>query len=98
MALTTDIIATAILHKIDPALDLVEKAADQAQGVVSDTRTVADWMYRMGEDTRDELQKGMDMEKEDIQRAMECIKDEVSKLNRKVVLATNNMGGMENHQ
>src|SRR5882724_5275647 len=96
---TSEIIATAVLCKIDLALNLMEKAANQAQGAASDTRTVADQMYtvadqmyRTGEDMRDELQKGMDVEKEDIQRAMECIKDEVSKLNGNVVSATNDMG------
>jgi len=76
----------------------MEKAKDQAQGVVLDTRTVVDWLYRTGEDTRDELQKGLEAAKEDIQRAMGCIKDEVNKLNRVAAMATNNMGGMEDCQ
>ena len=72
----------------------MDKVANQAQGMVSDTRTVADWLYRTGEEMRDELKKGMDMAKEDIQRAMECFKDEVSKLNKAAASATNGMGDM----
>jgi len=77
----------------------MDKVANQAQGMVSDTRTVADWLYRTGEEMRDELKKGMDMAKEDIQRATESFKDEVSKLNEAAASATNgmdDMGGCQN--
>jgi len=77
---TTDIITATILRKIDPALESLEKVADQAQGAASDTRMAVDRMYRRGEETRDELQKGVEAANEDIQRAMECLKAKVSKL------------------
>jgi len=79
-ACTANIIAAAVLCKIDPALNSVEKAANQAQGVATDIRMVVDWMYRTGEDMRDKLQKWMEVANKDIQRVMECLKDEVSKL------------------
>ena len=47
-AYTANIIATAILCKIDPVLDSMEKVADQAQGMASDTRMAVDWLYRTG--------------------------------------------------
>ena len=40
----------------------------------------------------------METAKEDIQRAMECIKDEVSKLNGLAEAATNKAGGTEECQ
>ena len=75
-------------------LNSVEKAADQAQGMATDIRMVVDWMYRTGEDMRDELQKGMEVANKDIQRATECLKDEVSKLIENPVMATNEMSGL----
>jgi len=95
---TADTIAAAVLRKIDLVFDLMEKAVNQVQGVASDTRTAADWLYRRGEDMRDELKKGLETAKEDIQKATECIKDEVSKLNGPAATATNTVGGMEDHQ
>ena len=95
---TTDTITAAILHKIDLALNLMGKAADQMQGVASGTRMVADWLYRTGEEMRDELQKGADMAFKDIQKATACLKDEVRKLNVAAVSATNGMGDMGDRQ
>src|SRR5882724_8082141 len=95
---TTDIITATVLCKIELVLDSMEKVANQAQGTVSDTRMVADQLYRTGEETRDELQKGMDAAKEDIQRAMEFLKDEVRKLNETAASATNDMGVLGSHQ
>src|SRR5882724_9224623 len=60
---TTDIIAATVLCKIDPVLESMGQAADQTQGAASDTRKAADRLYRMGEEMRDELQKGMEMAK-----------------------------------
>jgi len=93
-ACTADIIAAAILCKIDLVLNLMGKVANQAQGTDSDTSTAVYWLYRTGEEMRDELKKGMDMAKEDIQRAMECFNDKVSKLNQATASATNGMGDM----
>jgi len=95
---TTDAITAAILHKIDLVLESLEKVADQAQGMESDTRMVVDRMYRMGEDTRDELQKGVEAANEDIQRAMECLKAEVRKLIENAVMVTNDLSGPGDRQ
>ena len=94
---TTDIIATALLCKIDLVLELMGQAANKEQGRASDTRKAVDQLYRMGEEMRDELQKGMDMAKEDIQRATECFKDKVSKLNEATVMAPIRIGNMRGH-
>jgi len=96
-ACTADIIAAIVLCKIDLVLDLMGKVADQAQDAASDTRMVADRLSRTGEEMRDELQKGMDMAKEDIQRATECFKDKVSKLNEATVMAPIRIGNMRGH-
>jgi len=95
---TAETIAAAVLRKVDLVLELLEKAVDQAQGAASDTRSAADRLYRMGEDTRDKIQKGLETAKEDIQRAMECIKDEVRKLNGLAEAATNTAGDTEECQ
>jgi len=95
---TAETIAVAVLRKVDPVLELLEKAVDQAQGTALDTRSAADQLYRMGEDTRDEIQKGLETAKEDIQRATECIKDEVSKLKGLAEAATNTAGSTEEGQ
>jgi len=76
-----------------PVLKSLDKAANQAQDVASDTRTAVDRMYRMGEETRDELQKGVEVANEDIQRAMECLKAEVSKLIENAVMVMNDLSG-----
>src|SRR5882724_4891904 len=71
---TTEVVAAAIMHKIDPALESMEKAANQAQGAALDTRMAADRMYRMGEETRDKLQKGAEAASEEMQRATKYLK------------------------
>ena len=92
---TADVIAAAVLHKIDLVLNSIGKAAKQTQGAASDTRLVADCIYRTGEETRDELQKGLGEATEDIQKAMVHLKDEVSKMNVAAVPATSRMGSAE---
>ena len=91
---TTEAVAAAIMHKIDMALESMEKAANQAQGTASETRTAADHMYRMGEDTRDELQKGVEVASEEIQRATECLKAKVSKLIENAATVSNEVSGL----
>ena len=81
-----------------PVLKSLDKAANQAQDVASDTRTAVDRMYRMGEETRDELQKGVEVANEDIQRAMECLKAEVSKLMESAAMVTNDSNGLGDQQ
>jgi len=44
------------------------------------------------EETRDEIQQGMESIKEDIQKSMKDIKDEVSKLTRAAAMAANMTG------
>ena len=95
---TADIIATAILHKIDPVLESMGQAAKQTQGVASDARKAEDRLYRMGEEMRDELQKGMETAKDDIQRETETLKDEVTKLNKVVVTVPTRTGKVGGHQ
>jgi len=95
---SADAIATAVLCKIDPVLESMGQAADQTKGSASDARKVADRLYRMGEETRDELQKGMEMAKDNIQRATEALKDEMTKLNEvtaKVPTGTGKVGGCQ---
>jgi len=77
------------------------EAADQTKGMASDTRKVADWLYRTGEEMRDELQKGMEMAKDDIQRATETVKDEVTKLNEATAMVftgTGKVGGCQHDE
>ena len=95
---TAEVVAATVMHKIDPALESLEKAADQTQGTASDTRTVADHMYRTGEETRDELQKGAEVASEEIQRATECLETEVSKLIENAVTVLNEMSGLGRQQ
>jgi len=90
---TAEAVAATIMHKIDPALESMEKAADQAQGAASDTRMAVDCMYRTGEDTRDELQKGVEAASEEIQRATKCLKAKVSKLIENTATASNEVSG-----
>ena len=92
---TADVIAATVLHKIDLVLDLIGKAAEQTQGVASDTRLAADHIYRTGEEMRDELQKGLDEVTEDIQKATAHLKDKVSKLNVAAASATSGIGSAE---
>jgi len=72
----------------------MEKAADQEQGASSDTRMAADHMYRTGEDTRDELQKGVEVASEEIQRATKCLKAKVSKLIENAATVSNEVSGL----
>jgi len=95
---TTDTIIAAVLHKINPALDSMGKAADQTHGMASDTRMVVDQLYSTGEETRNELQKGADAAFEDIQKATAYLKDEGSKLSIAAASVTNGMGNMEDRQ
>ena len=97
-ACSTDDIATAVLCKIDPVLESMGQAADQTKGAASDARKAADQLYRMGEEIRDKLKKGMEMAKDDIQRVTEVLKDEMTKLNEvaakalsRINLARNNI-------
>jgi len=85
-------IVAAVMHKLDPLLDLMDHAANVMQVAVKDTRMVVDWLYRTGEEMRDELQKGIELVKEDLQKLVEDIKDKVSKLTRLVTAAASNMG------
>ena len=79
--------------KLDPVLERMDHAADVAQEAVRDTRKAADCLYRMGEEMRDELQKGIEAAMEEIQRLTEDIKDKVSKLTEVAAAALSNMGG-----
>ena len=54
--------------------------AKVAQEAVNNTRKATDYLYRTREEMRDELQKGMEVVKEDIQRITDEFRDEVSKL------------------
>ena len=55
----------------------------------------ADQLYRTGEETIDELQKGADVAFKDIQKATAHLKDEVSKLSVAAALVTNGIGNKE---
>ena len=65
-ARTTDTIVAAVMCRLNPTLDLLGHMTNKAQEAIKDTRQVADHLYRMGEDTRDEIYKGMDAVKEDM--------------------------------
>src|SRR5882672_4367497 len=68
---TADTIVAAVMRKLDPVLELMEHTTDMEQEAIGDTRKAADRLYRTGEEMRDELQKGMDEAKENIQRMTE---------------------------
>src|SRR5467141_1989697 len=68
-----DRIVAAVMWKLNPVLDLMDQAADTAQEAVTDTRKAADRLYRTGEETRDELQKGMETAREDLQKLAENV-------------------------
>jgi len=80
------------MQKLDPVLDLVDQAADTAREAVTDTRKATDHLYRTGEETRYELQKGMETVREDLQKLVENVKDEVSKLAEVAAETTRNTG------
>jgi len=51
------------MSRLNPALECMALTVDSVQEVVSDTTKVVDQLYRTGEKTRDELQKGMERPK-----------------------------------
>jgi len=73
---TTDTIVTTVMCKLDPILELVYHAADSAQKATMDTMVTADHLYRTGEETRDKLQRNLEVMREDIQMLADCIKNE----------------------
>jgi len=54
-----NMIVVTVMQKLDPVLELMDHAAEMVQEADSNTRKVEDQLYRMGEEMRDELQKGM---------------------------------------
>ena len=50
-------------------------------------------LYRTGEETRDELQKGMEVAKDDLLKTMEDIKEGIGKLTKAATETTNNING-----
>jgi len=74
---TADMIAATILCKLDPMLQFMDHAADTMQAV-ENTRKAADHLYRTGEETRDELQKCLEVMKDNLLRTMEDIKEHIS--------------------
>jgi len=85
-------IADTVLHNLSPMLHLMDHVADTAQEAVEDTRKAADHLYRTGEETRDELQKGLETAKDDLLKTMGDIKDSISKLTE-AAAAANSTGG-----
>jgi len=91
---TMNTIVATVMQKLNPILNLMDHAANMTQEAANSTRTVVDRMYRTTKDTRDELQKGLNVVKEDIQKTMEDIKDEATKLTKaEWVTTTLNSGG-----
>ena len=90
---TAHMIADMVLLKLSPVLHLMDHVADTAQEAVEDTRKAADHLYRTGEETRDELQKGLETAKDDLLKTMGDIKDSISKLTE-AAAAANSAGGM----
>jgi len=88
---TTDTIITAVMCKLDPILNLMDYAANMAQEAVINTRVAGDRLYRMGE-TRDNLQRFLEVIKEDIQRTTDGVKDEAAKLTEAAAVVFNNNG------
>ena len=50
---STETIVAMVLWKLDPVLNAIDHAVDQAQGAMADTRKAADQLYRTVEEMRD---------------------------------------------
>jgi len=61
-------VITNVMTRLDPVLALMDDAADRMQEASMETRMAVDRLYRMCEETRDELQRAMDGMKEEVQR------------------------------
>ena len=68
-ARTADTVATNVVKRIDPLLELVEGTADTTQGIMTDTRRATNMLYSTCEDVRDEIHKAAEQAKEELWRA-----------------------------
>jgi len=93
-AKTANMIVAMVMHRLYLVLDLIDHAADMAQEAVEDTRKAVDYLYRMGEEMRDKLQKGVETTKDDIQKAMGEIKDKAGKLAGVAAMLIGSQGNM----
>jgi len=58
---------------------------------VEDTRKAADHLYRTGKETRDKLQKGLEVMKDNLLRTTEDIKEGIGKLTEAETATANNV-------
>jgi len=85
-------ILATVMHRLNPMLNLMDHLAEITQAAVEDMRKGADCLYRTGEETPDELQKGIESAKEDQQKLSEDVKDGVSKLTELAAMAASTGG------
>jgi len=78
---SAEMLAIAVVRRVDPLTDLMEHSAKVIQEVAADMRMVATVMYSTWEEVRDEMQKVEDTTKEELARTVvDVTKEELARM------------------
>src|SRR5882724_11057918 len=76
---SVEMLAIAIMRRVDPLTNLMEHSTKVIQEADVDMRKAATVMYSMWEEVRDKMQKVVDVTKEELVRTVEETREEIHK-------------------